>query len=72
MNSFIDGTSGTIFCCGQIGSGKTHTLYGPQGLVQHAIQHIFESGAPTVNLSFVRVYQDQIFDLLNEERSLIL
>lgn len=49
VNASIEGYNGTIFCYGQTGTGKTHTMEGKdfpeeeRGILPHAFHHVFAS-----------------------------
>jgi len=63
VNSFLAGTSVTMFAYGQTGSGKTHTMegpYGDDGLMFRSVQAIFDSLSADMELhfSYVQLYVD--------------
>jgi hypothetical protein len=75
----FQGINATIFAYGQTSSGKTHTLFGRKssihqdpGIVPRCIKDIF--GSPLIRhcqtfsvfASFIQVYNDQIFDMLDD------
>ena len=74
---FIDGYNGTIFAYGQTGSGKTYTIEGSarrfnqRGIIPRVISFIYEAMEGRteedwrVEVSFMEVYQDIGYDLLN-------
>ena len=74
---FIDGYNGTIFAYGQTGSGKTYTIEGSarrfnqRGLIPRVISFIYGTMEGRteedwhVEVSFMEVYQDTGYDLLN-------
>ena len=75
-----DGYNGTIMAYGQTGAGKTFTMNGStpnfkyRGLIPRAINLIFqEIGSKhdhdiVVKVSFLEIYNEQIYDLLSDER----
>lgn len=77
IDNAINGVSSCILCNGGPGSGKTHTLNGPQnnyaerGLIPRAIAYIFQRLATqpelgiTVRCSFTEFLNEQLFDVLN-------
>jgi len=81
VNGVLEGVNGTVFAYGQSGSGKTHTMLGPDitddfeaGVLPRCIRAIFEGveEAPesmsfTVRMSCVEIYMERIRDLLNIE-----
>ena len=84
----LAGYNSTIFCYGQTGTGKTHTMEGDihheelAGIVPRSIRAIFETltngGAEfTVRVSFLELYNEELQDLLtvggaNENKKLKL
>merc|ERR1719247_3226736 len=52
LMSALNGFRSCVFCYGQTGSGKTHTLFGP----------------PSVSLTCVEIYQEQLTDLFTGNR----
>ena len=78
VESVIQGYNGTIFAYGQTGTGKTFTMEGEidvpelQGIMPNSFTHIFEHVAQAaeneeflVRASFLEIYEDDVFDLLN-------
>ncbi|AOA64830.1 Kinesin-related motor protein [Komagataella phaffii CBS 7435] len=72
----MDGFNGTIFAYGMTGSGKTYSMQGSEfedGLIQLAVNQIFDtvrsdpSSQYTISCSFLEIYNERIFDLLNPE-----
>ena len=51
VDASIEGYNGTIFCYGQTGTGKTHTMEGKddppseRGILPHAFRHVFDAVA---------------------------
>jgi len=82
VQSVVDGFNGTVFAYGQTGSGKTYTLtggadsYASRGIIPRAISAIFAAvGAAaddvehTVRISYLEIYNDAGFDLLDRASS---
>jgi len=80
VDSVLAGYNGTIFAYGQTGTGKTFTMEGVpddpnlRGITPNAFYHIFDAvnNAPgnvefLVRASFLEIYNDEVFDLLNKE-----
>ncbi|KAL0214410.1 hypothetical protein P9112_006594 [Eukaryota sp. TZLM1-RC] len=75
LDKAIEGYSSAILCYGQTSSGKTHTLFSPPtpeteddlGITFRSLSYLF-SNLPDSSLSasFVEVYNNEVFDLLNE------
>lgn len=76
VNKVLDGYHSTIFAYGQTGSGKTHTIDGPNddlGIIPRAIDCLFENiqqknqneRVYKVNLSFLQIYNEGIYDLID-------
>lgn len=77
IDSVLQGYSCTLLCYGQCGAGKTYTMFGTdtfstRGCVQRAIEVLFEAIRTstdrryTVKVTFVEVYNEQVFDLLGK------
>ena len=75
---FLDGYNGTIFAYGQTGSGKTYTVegsarrYKDRGMIPRVISYIYEALENRgdgeewkIEMSFMEIYQDVGYDLLN-------
>lgn len=80
VDSVLQGYNGTIFAYGQTGTGKTHTMEGVvgneelQGIMPKAFKYLFErvSAWPEdseflVKASFLEIYLDEVYDLLNKQ-----
>jgi tetratricopeptide (TPR) repeat protein len=75
VSAVLEGINGCVMCYGQTGAGKTHTLgnvsAGSEGVVWRALKSILEpSGGAAgeereVKLSYVQIYMEQIYDLLD-------
>ncbi|CAO3686800.1 unnamed protein product [Rhizopus stolonifer] len=72
------GGNGTCFAYGQTGSGKTHTMLDSHdGLYVLAAQEIFRMLSQSryshlsANVGFYEIYQNQLYDLLNNRNKLI-
>ena len=80
IDAFLDGYNGTIFAYGQTSSGKTHTIEGNgrkfvgRGLIPRTLSYVYkeiekrssvEEVEMTVHISYMEIYQDTGYDLLN-------
>ena len=78
VEEFLKGYNGTIFAYGQTASGKTYTMegegrqYSDRGLAPRIISEIYHSIKErestediVVNISYMEIYQDTAYDLLN-------
>lgn len=77
IDSFLEGYNGTIFAYGQTSSGKTHTIEGSgkrfsdRGLIPRALSYIYKAiekrndEEVSVHISYMEIYQDTGYDLLN-------
>ena len=78
VEAALQGYNGTIFAYGQTGAGKTHTLgnvnKGSEGVVWRALSQILgnANGNTTVSLSYVQIYMEQIYDLLDPQANVDL
>lgn len=78
-DKFLSGYNGTIFAYGQTSSGKTYTIegssrkYSERGLIPRTISYVFDDVEQrlsmgqdvSVHVSFMEIYQDVGYDLLN-------
>jgi hypothetical protein len=79
VQSVLQGYNGTIFCYGQTGAGKTHTMEGKpnppdsRGLIPSAFQQMYDHVALAnvnqnekylVRASYFEIYNEEIRDLL--------
>ncbi|ONM29508.1 P-loop nucleoside triphosphate hydrolase superfamily protein with CH (Calponin Homology) domain [Zea mays] len=82
VRSVMDGYNVCIFAYGQTGSGKTHTMCGPSGGLSKdyginymALNDLFnistsrEDVKYDIRVQMVEIYNEQVRDLLNEDRS---
>mmetsp|Transcript_8328 Transcript_8328/g.9953 ORF Transcript_8328/g.9953 Transcript_8328/m.9953 type:complete len:981 (+) Transcript_8328:94-3036(+) len=82
VQSALDGYNVCLFSYGQTGSGKTHTMQGygkgdMRGIIPRSIEKIgiyrdtmIEKGwLYTMEVTFIEIYNEQVFDLLREEGS---
>jgi len=81
LQNALEGYSGTIFCYGQTGAGKTFTMSGStldykyRGIIPRAISYIFQEvqsryeQAITVRVSYLEIYNETMFDLLSPDLS---
>lgn len=78
VERFLEGYNGTIFAYGQTASGKTYTIegsarsYAERGIIPRALSHIYsilkereDEYLSSVHISFMEIYQDIGYDLLN-------
>ncbi len=79
IDSFLEGYNATIFAYGQTSSGKTHTIegngrkYSDRGIIPRSLSYIFReverrtsNGEDvSVHISYMEIYQDTGYDLLN-------
>ncbi|KAL9954875.1 hypothetical protein ACROYT_G042460 [Oculina patagonica] len=67
----LNGYKGTLLTYGQTGTGKTFTLLSDDGVTSRVVQHCFEKidndeiHTYKVTCSFLQVYQEKVYDLLN-------
>ncbi|XP_068729598.1 centromere-associated protein E-like isoform X2 [Montipora capricornis] len=67
----LNGYKGTLLTYGQTGTGKTFTLLSDDGITTRVVQHCFEKidsdeiHTYKVMCSFLQVYQEKVYDLLN-------
>jgi hypothetical protein len=74
----IDGVNCCILAYGQIGTGKTYSLFGNReddGLIERILKAIFyskEVSDQTINISLqhIEIYRDKVSDLFNRTSSL--
>ena len=81
IDSVFEGYNGTIFAYGQTGSGKTYTLtggveaYAQRGLIPRTLQALFArveadtEAEHTVRVSYLEIYNDAGFDLLDPRQA---
>jgi len=85
VESVMDGYNGTVFCYGQTGAGKSHTMCGPEGfdtdpelkgLLPRSFAHIFtnihtrgEGVKFLVRASYLEIYNEEVRDLLSKTPS---
>lgn len=74
VSDLADGRSGLIFAFGITNAGKTHTVHGSEsqpGLLPRAMEQLFETGASDgeqqLSMSYMEIYNDNVFDLLAEQ-----
>lgn len=83
VSPVMEGYNGTVMAYGQTGAGKTFTMFGPsngdyaqRGIIPRAIDQVFDSidhsqeSSFTVHVSFLEIYNEGLFDLLNESEKL--
>ena len=72
VQSALDGYNVCIFCYGQTGAGKTHTMSSQDGMIPRAVRQIYDTAQSleekgwkySMEGSFVEVYNENINDLL--------
>lgn len=81
IESCFEGYNGTIFAYGQTGSGKTFTItggaerYADRGIIPRTLSYIFGKISKntthqySVNVSYMEIYNNEGFDLLDENHS---
>ena len=83
VDASVEGYNGTIFCYGQTGTGKTHTMEGKdeppseRGILPHAFRHVFDAVAQNVapgveslvRASFLEIYNENVRYLLAKDQS---
>ncbi|KAL0227457.1 hypothetical protein RCL1_003601 [Eukaryota sp. TZLM3-RCL] len=86
LDKFLNGFSTAVLAYGQTSSGKTHTLFSPPfssffdipssdlGIVYRSLKHVFSqlSLGSSLSATFVEIYNDHVFDLLNDLKPLQL
>ena len=84
VDAAIEGYNGTVFCYGQTGTGKTHTMEGKdeppelRGVIPSAFNHVFDAidGSEgrnyLIRASFLEIYNENVRDLLAKDQSLSL
>jgi hypothetical protein len=77
FDRFVNGDSSVLFAYGMTNAGKTHTIQGNKStpgimplLVQEVLGHLHMSGSTEwdLNISMLEIYQEKIYDLLNEKK----
>eukprot|EP00051_Salpingoeca_urceolata_P014469 m.184198 g.184198 ORF g.184198 m.184198 type:complete len:1198 (-) comp18095_c0_seq2:232-3825(-) len=79
VQSVLEGYNGSIIAYGQTGTGKTHTIEGSlkgddRGIIPRTAHEIFDyihdaaeaASQWLVRVSYLQIYNEKIFDLLNE------
>ena len=74
VQSALDGYNVCIFCYGQTGAGKTHTMSSEDGMIPRAVRQIYDTAQAleekgwrySMEGSFVEVYNENINDLLGK------
>ena len=74
VQSALDGYNVCIFCYGQTGAGKTHTMSSQDGMIPRAVRQIYDTAQSleekgwrySMEGSFVEVYNENINDLLGK------
>ena len=81
VKAVLKGINSTIFAYGQTSSGKTHTMFGKEscifdepGIVPRCISDIFQYSHKvellsfSVFVSFIQVYNEQVYDMLDDPK----
>ncbi|XP_061942388.1 kinesin-related protein 4 isoform X2 [Apis cerana] len=77
VDDVMNGFNGTIFCYGQINSGKTYTMIGSSedpGIIPLSIEYIFNAISNIINrvfilrVSYLEICNEKINDLLNKNQ----
>lgn len=67
-------TNKNNFICytfGETGSGKTHTLFGPSGLIETTLSEIILEN-DVVDISSYEIYNNDLYDLLNKRSKVLM
>eukprot|EP00795_Rhopilema_esculentum_P002970 gene2970-1224_t len=73
ISKLLNGINCALLTYGQTGTGKTHTVLAEGSVTNYTIDNLFErinqdvAHMYKINCSFVQVYQDKVYDLLNPE-----
>lgn len=79
VENALEGYNGTIFAYGQTGAGKTFTMVGDykdpewKGIIPRGFDHVItgiqtsEDKRYVVRASFIEIYNEDIFDLLDQK-----
>ncbi|XP_068708872.1 kinesin heavy chain-like [Montipora foliosa] len=71
VDAVFSGFNGTLMAYGQTGTGKTHTIMSSDGMCAHVVEKLFRRISLDkyhqykVSVSYLQIYQEKIFDLLN-------
>jgi len=71
VDAVFSGFNGTLMAYGQTGTGKTHTMMSGDGICVQVVEKIFRRihldkyHDYKVCMSYLQIYQEKIFDLLN-------
>ncbi|KAL3425000.1 Kinesin-like protein klpA [Phlyctema vagabunda] len=76
VQSALDGYNVCIFCYGQTGAGKTHTMSSADGMIPRATKQIYDTATAlkdkgwtySMEGSFVEVYNEELHDLLGSSK----
>ncbi|KRX06862.1 P-loop containing nucleoside triphosphate hydrolase [Pseudocohnilembus persalinus] len=83
LDDALKGYNGTLFAYGPTGSGKTHTMFGPdindnvtKGIIPRTAQEIFDKISKEgqdltyiISVSMLEIYREQLSDLMDSEKS---
>ncbi|KAK2572377.1 Kinesin-like protein KIF3C [Acropora cervicornis] len=71
VDAVFSGFNGTLMAYGQTGTGKTHTVMSSDGMCVHVVEKLFKRikldkyHDYQVQVSYLQIYQEKIYDLLN-------
>ncbi|EPR79261.1 Kinesin family protein [Spraguea lophii 42_110] len=76
----LEGYNSTVMVYGQTGSGKTYTMgigldvitEREYGIVLNSLEYIFNKGEHSVSCTFIEIYNENVYDLLNKRNKLVL
>ncbi|KAK6090928.1 hypothetical protein P3W45_000173 [Vairimorpha bombi] len=69
---FKEGFNTTLFCYGNTGAGKTHTMIGNKsspGLIYNIVQDLLKNDV--IDISYMEIYNEKIFDLLDPKEVIL-
>eukprot|EP01119_Soliformovum_irregulare_P012139 TRINITY_DN3141_c0_g1_i4.p1 TRINITY_DN3141_c0_g1~~TRINITY_DN3141_c0_g1_i4.p1 ORF type:complete len:292 (-),score=72.91 TRINITY_DN3141_c0_g1_i4:511-1386(-) len=67
VKGLLNGINGAMYAWGPNGSGKTHTIFGSDGMLHRSLQHIFDQETEMhIQMSFITIYNERIEDLLKK------
>ncbi len=84
MKDVCDGYNVTLLSYGQIGAGKTYTMFGPEstgnsrGIVYRILEDLFKKLSTLIDiqieakLQFLELYKEKVYDLLDRNFLILL